>query len=79
MSIAVSIIEDDPGVRTILSDWIRNAEGFRLVSNYSNVESAAAKLPTDRPDVALVDINLSGQSGIDFVRRHKISLPRRSL
>lgn len=75
MSIAVSVIEDDPGVRDILIDWIRNADGFRLVSYYSNVESAAAKLPTDRPNVALVDINLSGQSGIDFVRRHKLALP----
>jgi DNA-binding NarL/FixJ family response regulator len=76
VSIAVAIIEDDPGVRAILVDWIRQAEGFRLVGEYSNAESAAAKFPAAPPDVALVDINLSGRSGIAFVREQKALRPK---
>jgi DNA-binding NarL/FixJ family response regulator len=75
LSISVSIVEDDPGVRAILADWISSADGFRLVSAISNVEGALANLPKDRPDVVLVDINLSGQSGITCVRQLKPVIP----
>ena len=75
MNIAVSIVEDDPGVRAILADWISRADGFRLASEFSNAESALAGLPRDRPDVVLVDINLSGQSGITCVRQLKPVMP----
>lgn len=71
MSITVSIVEDDPGVRAILAGWIGRAAGFRLVGEFSSVESALARLPACRPDVVLVDINLSGQSGITCVRQLK--------
>jgi DNA-binding NarL/FixJ family response regulator len=75
LSISVSIVEDDPGVRAILADWISGAQGFRLTSQFSNVEGALANLPRDRPDVVLVDINLSGQSGITCVRQLKPVIP----
>lgn len=68
-------MEDDPGVRAILEDWLGRAEGFRFVSEFSNVESALAHLPQDRPDVVLVDIHLGGQSGITCVRQLKASMP----
>jgi DNA-binding NarL/FixJ family response regulator len=71
VSIAVSIIEDDAPAREILADWIREAPGFRCVGQYGDAESALAKLPADQPDVALVDINLPGMSGIECVRRLK--------
>ena len=71
MNIAVSIIEDDGAAREILSDWIRRAPGFRLVGQYGDAESALSSLPADKPEVALVDINLPGMSGIECVRRLK--------
>jgi DNA-binding NarL/FixJ family response regulator len=76
VSISVSIIEDDNNVRSILVSWIRGAEGFRFVSEYSNVESALSALPKAPPDVVLVDINLSGQSGITCVRELKPLMPQ---
>jgi DNA-binding NarL/FixJ family response regulator len=75
MSIAVSIIEDDAPAREILSDWIRRAQGFHCVSQFGNAEAALEKLPADRPEVVLVDINLPGLSGIECVRRLKPLLP----
>ena len=71
MSIGVSIIEDDVPAREILVGWIRRAEGFRYVSEHETAESALARLPQEKPQVVLVDINLPGMSGIECVRRLK--------
>jgi DNA-binding NarL/FixJ family response regulator len=76
VNIGVSIIEDDASVRKILAGWVSRAKELRLVSEFGNPESAVARLPAERPDVVLVDINLSGQSGIDCVRRLKPQLPQ---
>ena len=75
VSIAVSIIEDDGPAREVLSDWIRHAPGFRYVSQHENGESALAKLPLEKPNVALMDINLPGMNGIECVRQLKPRLP----
>jgi DNA-binding NarL/FixJ family response regulator len=75
VSIAVSIVEDDPSVRKILAGWIGRTKGFRFISEYGSAESAVARLPEDKPDVVLVDINLSGQSGIHCVCRLKPVIP----
>ncbi|MCW5550601.1 MAG: response regulator transcription factor [Verrucomicrobiae bacterium] len=75
MSIGVSIIEDDAPARAILAEWIRRAEGFRCVSEHGTAESALVQVPTKRPAVVLMDINLPGMSGIECVRRLKPLLP----
>jgi len=75
VSIAVSIIEDDAPAREILANWIRRAEGFRLVSEHGNAESALEALPSQKPGVVLMDINLPGLNGIECVRRLKPLLP----
>ena len=75
MTISVSIIEDNGELRAILKDWLSTSEGFRFVSEYSSAEGALAHLQADKPNVVLVDINLSGQSGIDCVRQLKPQMP----
>jgi DNA-binding NarL/FixJ family response regulator len=75
LSIGVSIIEDDDDVRKILAGWVSKAKGYRCVSEHRSVESAVAHLPQENPDVVLVDINLSGQSGIHCVCRLKPVMP----
>jgi DNA-binding NarL/FixJ family response regulator len=75
MSIEVSIVEDDAPAREILSEWIRRAQGFHCLSQYGDGESAVAKLPAEKPDVVVMDINLPGMSGIECVRRLKALLP----
>ncbi|HLP75988.1 MAG TPA: response regulator transcription factor [Candidatus Paceibacterota bacterium] len=75
MSIAVSIIEDDVPAREIIAGWIRRAEGFRLTSEHGSAESALARLPEEKPDVVLADINLPGMSGIECIKRLKPVLP----
>ena len=73
--IAVSIVEDDESLRTIYADWIENAEGFRLVSQYEDGKEALNGIPGDEPDVVLSDINLPGMNGVECVRKLKLELP----
>jgi DNA-binding NarL/FixJ family response regulator len=74
--ISVSIVEDDNSLRAIYADWIGNAEGFRLVSEYDNGQTALESIPADKPDVVLTDINLPGLNGVECVRTLKLKMPK---
>jgi DNA-binding NarL/FixJ family response regulator len=76
MSIAVSIVEDDPGVRSSLVKLINSSPGYRCVSQHSSAESALEEIPKLKPDVTLMDINLPGLNGVECVRKLKPQLPR---
>lgn len=75
MSIAVSIVEDDPHVRSSLAKLIDSAPGFRCVSRHGSAENALEEIPKIQPHVTLMDINLPGINGVECVRRLKPRLP----
>jgi DNA-binding NarL/FixJ family response regulator len=74
--IRVSIVEDDERVRGSFSRLVDRAQGFRCVSQHGDAEDAMRTLPSIRPDVVLMDINLPGISGVDGVRELKALLPQ---
>ena len=76
MPIAVSIVEDNDKLRGTLARVINRADGFRCVSDYANAEDALKDLPTARPEVVLMDINLPGMNGVECVRQLKQLLPQ---
>lgn len=75
MNLRVSIVDDDKPTSLILSDLIRESSQLEFVSYYSDTESALEKLPGDRPDVVLMDINVPQINGIECVRQLKPKLP----
>ncbi len=75
VSIAVAIVEDDVPAREILAGWIRSTDGFKVVGEYDDAETAIEELPQKKPSVVLFDINLPGMTGIECVRRLKPRLP----
>jgi DNA-binding NarL/FixJ family response regulator len=75
VSIAIAIVEDDVPAREILAGWIRGTDGFKLVGEYDDAETAIDELPQKKPSVVLFDINLPGMNGIECVRRLKPHLP----
>jgi DNA-binding NarL/FixJ family response regulator len=75
VSIGVSIVEDDANAREILAGWIKSSRDLHLVSNYGTGERAVVRLPSDKPEIVLMDINLPGISGIECVRQLKQLLP----
>lgn len=75
MPITVSIVEDDHATRENLAALINGATTLRCVGTYATGEKALLGIPRDQPDVALVDINLPGMSGIECVAQLKAKLP----
>jgi len=75
MPITVSIVEDVRGTRESLVTLLGITPGVRCLNAYATGEDAVRGIPRDQPEVALVDINLPGMSGIECVARLKARLP----
>jgi DNA-binding NarL/FixJ family response regulator len=73
--ISVSLVDDEKGLRDSIATFVNGSNGFRCVSAYSSAEAALKGLPTDRPDVVLMDINMTGMTGIECVERLKATAP----
>ena len=73
--ITVSIIEDQRDTRESLATLVNGTKGLRCVSTFATGEAALKGIPVDKPEIALVDINLPGMSGIDCVRKLKGQMP----
>lgn len=76
-SIWVTIIEDTDRFRKIYSLIIESADGYKLVSQYSDCETALESILEDNPDIILMDIELgeNKMSGIQAVGLIKEKLP----
>ncbi|PRA81971.1 response regulator transcription factor [Microbacterium sp. MYb66] len=66
-ALVVVIIEDDPGVRSLL-DEVFLAAGFETVLTGSGLEGLAA-IEKHRPIITTLDINLPGIDGFEVARR----------
>lgn len=69
--IRVSIVDDEVDLRENIAGYVDAAKGFRCVSVHSSAEEALERLPHEKPDVVLMDINLGGMSGIECVLKLK--------
>jgi DNA-binding NarL/FixJ family response regulator len=79
MPTAISIVEDDRGTREQLAALLSQTSLFHCVGAYATGEEALQKIPAEKPDVALVDINLPGMNGIKCVAGLKTQLPNLSV
>jgi DNA-binding NarL/FixJ family response regulator len=73
--ITVSIVDDEADLREHIAGYLAAAGDIRCVSAYASAEEALERLPQDKPDVVLMDINLGGMDGIECVRRLKTQMP----
>jgi len=76
MPITVSVVEDNPGMRQSVAALLNRTRGVSCVGVHRSAEDALKNIPFERPDVALVDINLPGMSGIECVAELKSKLPQ---
>jgi len=74
-TIRVSIVEDDEGIRSSLAALIGRAAGLELISQFCDASSALKEIPTQPPEVVLMDINLPDMKGFDCVRQLKVTCP----
>jgi DNA-binding NarL/FixJ family response regulator len=70
------VVDDHPVFRQGLVALIRSDERFRVCAEAGSAEEAMGTLQKAVPDFALVDISLTGQSGLDLVRQLKAAYPR---
>jgi DNA-binding NarL/FixJ family response regulator len=71
MSISLAIVEDLAEVREGLKQFISLNPEFRILGTFQNAEEAMSAVPELNPDIVIMDINLPGMSGIEFIRRIK--------
>jgi DNA-binding NarL/FixJ family response regulator len=74
--ITISIVDDEKELCQSIATFVNGAAGFRCVSMYHSGEAALEHLTKDRPDVVLMDIHLTGMSGIECAGRLKALMPQ---
>jgi DNA-binding NarL/FixJ family response regulator len=74
--ITVSVVDDENSLRQSIATFVNGSPGFRCLSTFPSGEAALEQLPAGWPDVILMDIHLSGMSGIECVRRVKGMNPK---
>ena len=84
MSVAdtmVAVIEDDPGIRDLVTDLLRR-EGFEVLA-YADAASFFRSAPVERLDCLILDVMLPGEDGLSICRTlraaHALELPAGSL
>jgi DNA-binding NarL/FixJ family response regulator len=73
--ITLSIVDDDKLLRESIATFINGSPEVRCVSAYGSGAVALEKLPADKPDVVLMDINMPGMDGIECVEKLKARMP----
>ncbi|WP_413666648.1 response regulator [Mucilaginibacter sp. Mucisp86] len=71
----IILLEDNLHYRRGLEQIIHDMSGVSLIGSYANAESVLKKIDQLKPDIFIVDINLEGISGIEFIRQAKPLLP----
>lgn len=75
MAINVIIVEDDSRLRSGLVEIVNSDPECACVGAFGSGEEALAKVPSLKPQVAVMDINLPGMDGIACVRQLAEKLP----
>ena len=70
------VVDDHPVFRQGLVALIRSDEGYEVCGEAGSAEQALSLVEAAVPDMALVDISLTGQSGLDLVKTLKAAHPR---
>jgi DNA-binding NarL/FixJ family response regulator len=76
MAITVAIVEDDSGIREMLTRVVQRAPGLEFLQSVESGEAALEKLPALAPNVVVMDIQLPGMSGIECTRALKKTMPQ---
>jgi DNA-binding NarL/FixJ family response regulator len=71
----IILLEDNLHYRRGLEQIIHDMSGVSLMGSYANAEAVLKKINELKPDIFIVDINLEGISGIEFISRVKPLLP----
>jgi DNA-binding NarL/FixJ family response regulator len=63
----IVIVDDHPIVREGLSAALEGKNGLEVTGSFGSAPEAIASLSATRPDVVILDLDLSGSSGLDAI------------
>ncbi len=68
----ILLVDDDEGIRSLVKKYL-NENNF-LVTTADSAENASEKVEIIKFDLIILDIMMSGKSGLDFINEHKNAL-----
>ena len=68
----ILLVDDDEGIRSLVKKYL-NENSF-LVTTADSAENASEKVKIIKFDLIIMDIMMSGKSGLDFIKEHKKDL-----
>ena len=68
----ILLVDDDEGIRLLVKKYL-NENSF-LVTTSDSAENASEKVKIIKFDLIILDIMMSGKSGLDFINEHKKDL-----
>jgi DNA-binding NarL/FixJ family response regulator len=71
----ILVVDDHPIVRQGISQLIDREADMQVCGEASNAEEALAACQADRPDLAIVDLSLTGVSGLKLVKQLRNRFP----
>jgi DNA-binding NarL/FixJ family response regulator len=71
----ILVVDDHPIVRQGISQLIDREADMHVCSEASNAEEALAACQSDAPDLAIVDLSLTGVSGLKLVKQLRNRFP----
>jgi DNA-binding NarL/FixJ family response regulator len=74
-AVTFMVVDDHPVFRQGLVALVESDQAYRVIAEAGSVAEAMSLLEKQVPDVALVDISLIGQSGLDLVKSLKSAYP----
>jgi DNA-binding NarL/FixJ family response regulator len=72
----VLIVDDHPLLRKGVSQLIDQEKDLMVVGEAEDANKAITAIETAKPDIALIDISLSGTSGIELLKNIKARFPK---
>lgn len=64
----VVIIDDEPLAITVMENLLKAHENVEVVGKFNSTEGLAEQLDQLKPDVIFSDIQMPGQTGLDFIK-----------
>lgn len=71
MSIRIVIVDDSSIVRERLVKMLNDVSGIEIAGEASNSQDALRVIRNSKPHIAIIDIKIPGENGIEFLKKIK--------
>jgi len=73
--INILIVDDNPGFRKRVNDFLVSQEGYGVIGEAGNGEEAISLAQDLNPDLVLMDVRMGGMNGLSATQRLRDELP----